>query len=95
MSLIVWRPSARLLASDKDVQAKIKSMMDDGKKVQACIVCADSYGVTARLRELGLEVKGMGSPLTDMIKDSWNVLTFRPATRILAFCNWPPQPLLA
>jgi hypothetical protein len=74
--LIVWGPSARLLAADKDVQAKIKSMMQDGVKVQACVACADSYGVSPRLRELGLEVKAMGPPLTDMLKQGWKVLTY-------------------
>lgn len=74
--LVVWGPSARLLAADKDLQAKIKSMMEDGVQVQACVVCADSYGVSARLSELGIEVKGMGSPLTDMLKQDWKVLTF-------------------
>lgn len=74
--LVVWGPSARLLAADKDVQAKVKAMMQDGMKVQACVVCADSYGVSGRLRELGLEVKPMGLPLTDLLKQGWKVLTF-------------------
>ena len=74
--LIVWGPSARLLSADKKLQVKIKTMLDDGVTVQACIVCADSYGVTERLRELGVEVKGMGRPLTDMIKQGWKILTF-------------------
>ena len=54
--LIVWGPSARLLAGDKDLQAKTKAMMKDGVVVQACIACADSYGVTETLRGLGIEV---------------------------------------
>ena len=74
--LIVWGPSARLLAADKDLQAKVKDMMEDGVIVQACIVCADSYGVTQTLRGLGIEVKGMGQPLTRMLKDGYKVLTF-------------------
>lgn len=74
--LIVWGPSARLLAADKDIQAKIKSMMQDGMKIQACVACADSYGVSSRLRELGLEVKGMGAPLSDMLKQGWKVVTY-------------------
>ena len=45
VTLIVWGPSARLLAGDKDLQAKIKTMMDNGVKVLACLACADSYGV--------------------------------------------------
>jgi hypothetical protein len=74
--LVVWGPSARLLAGDKDLQAKIKAMMSDGVEVQACIVCADSYGVTERLRALGIEVKPMGRPLSTMLKDGYKVLTF-------------------
>jgi hypothetical protein len=74
--LIVWGPSARLLAGDKDLQAKIKTMQDDGVKIQACLACTDSYGVTDQLRELGIDVKYMGRPLTDLIKTGWNILTF-------------------
>jgi hypothetical protein len=76
VTLIVWGPSARLLAADKDLQAKVKSMMQDGVQIQACVVCADAYGVSERLRELGIEVKGMGPPLTGMLKEGWKVLTF-------------------
>jgi hypothetical protein len=45
-------------------------------KVQACIACADSYGVTEQLRKMGIEVKGMGKPLTDLIQQGWHILTF-------------------
>ncbi len=74
--LIVWGPSARLLAGDKDLQAKVKAMMKDGVVVQACVVCADSYGVADTLRALGIEVKAMGKPLTDILKSDHKVLTF-------------------
>lgn len=51
-------------------------MLDDGVKVQACVACADSYGVTEQLRKMGIEVKGMGKPLTDLIQQGWHILTF-------------------
>lgn len=76
VTLIVWGPSARLLVGDKDLQAEVKAMAADGVKVVACLACADSYGVTPQLRALGLEVKYMGRPLTDMLKGGWKVLTF-------------------
>ncbi len=76
VTLIVWGPSARLLAGDKDLQAKIKGMLDDGVKIQACLACTDSYGVTEQLRKMGIEVKYMGKPLTDLIKQGWHILTF-------------------
>ena len=75
--LIVWGPSARLLAADKDLRAKVRQMMKDGVMVQACVVCADSYGVAEDLRAMGIEVKPMGAPLTGLLKASdWKVLTF-------------------
>lgn len=74
--LIVWGPSARLLAADKDVEAKVKEMMDDGVILQACVVCADSYGVAGALRAMGIEVKGMGLPLTGLLKSDTEVITF-------------------
>ncbi len=44
--------------------------------VQPCVVCADMYGVAGRLREMGIEAKGMGRPLSDMLKGDYKVITF-------------------
>lgn len=67
--LIIWGPSSRLVASDKDIQTKLLEMKNAGVTLEACVVCADSYGVTARLRELGIDVKPMGKPLSNIIRD--------------------------
>jgi hypothetical protein len=74
--LIVWGPSARLLAGDRDLQAKIGQMLEDGLRIEACRAGADSHGVSDDLRGLGLEVKYMGRPLTNLIREGWPVLTF-------------------
>ena len=74
--LIIWGPSQKLVIADKDVQAKVLQMMEDGVNVQACVVCANMYGFADELRELGIEVKPMGRPLTDLIQSGWDVLTF-------------------
>jgi hypothetical protein len=76
VTLIVWGPSSRLLAADKDVQAKVRQMMEDGVRVEACIACANSYGITDDIRALGIEVKPMGKPLTDMMNRGYKVLSF-------------------
>ena len=76
VTLIVWGPSARLLVGDKDLQAEVKAMAADGVVVVACQACADSFGVTPQLKALGIDVKYMGKPLTDMLKGGWKVLTF-------------------
>ena len=67
--LIIWGPSSRLVASDKDIQAKLMEMKNAGITLEACVVCADSYGVADRLRELGIDVKPMGKPLSSIIRD--------------------------
>jgi len=74
--LIVWGPSANLLANNEALQDKIKKMEADGIQLQACVVCADSYGVSDKLRDIGIEVIGMGKPLTGYIKSGYSVLNF-------------------
>lgn len=69
-------PSAKLLSHDLELQQKIKAMQKDGVEVLACIACADQYGVTQNLLELDIDVKGMGVPLTDMLKSGWKQLNF-------------------
>jgi hypothetical protein len=74
--LIIWGPSAKLTAENLKIQEKLKAMQNDGVEIQACIVCADAYGVTEDLKKLDFEVKGMGKPLTDYLKSDAKVLTF-------------------
>jgi len=74
---IIWGPSSKLLIEDKDLQTKVKAMMDDGVIVEACIACAGLYGIIDELRSLGMEVKPMGEPLSGFLKD--------PNTKVLTF----------
>lgn len=76
VTLIVWGPSSKLLAGDEELQTKVKAMIADGVKVQACKACADMYGVSDTLSNIGIEVKYMGRPLTRMLKADFKVLTF-------------------
>jgi hypothetical protein len=76
VTLIVWGPSARLLAADKELQAKVRAMAADGVRLEACQACADGYGVSDQLRKLGVDVRYMGQPLSEMLKQDWKVLTF-------------------
>ncbi|TVQ82827.1 MAG: DsrE family protein [Phycisphaeraceae bacterium] len=75
--LVIWGPSQRLLVGDKDIQAYVARLQESGVVVQACQACSDSYGITDAIRALDIEVKYMGVPLTDFLKDSqWHVMTF-------------------
>jgi hypothetical protein len=72
--LLVWGPSAKLLAEDQELQAQLKSLKDAGVELYACKACADQYGVSNKLAELGLTVVYAGKMLADLQRDGWYVL---------------------
>jgi hypothetical protein len=74
--IVVWGPSAKLLADDLAIQAEMKAMQEVGVVTEACVACARRYKVDDDLKALGLDVKGMGKPLSDRLKDDWKVITF-------------------
>ena len=74
--LVVWGPSAKLLSENKDLQNELKAMQKTGVVVEACVTCANNYGVADNLQALDIDVKPMGVPLSDRLKGSWKVLTF-------------------
>ena len=73
--LIVWGPSAKLLSENEMLQDYIKKMQDAGVKVEACVACARMYGVDDDLKKMGIDVKGMGIPLSDYLKEGWKTLS--------------------
>ena len=75
--LIVWGHSAKLLSVDTEVGNYVVKMLKDGVEVVACKACADSYGVSDILEKMGVDVKYMGQPLTEYLKD--------PAVKVITF----------
>lgn len=69
ITLIVWGPSAKLLAGDPELQKMVTGLVDAGVILEACIWCSNQYEVTDDLKALKIDVKGMGVPLTAYIKD--------------------------
>ena len=57
------------------LQDYIKEMQKVGIKVEACAACARMYGINEQLSEMGIEVKGMGVPLSDYLKQGWQTLS--------------------
>ncbi len=76
VTLIIWGPSAKLAAENLMIQDKLREMHADGVRIEACIVCANAYGVAEKLRSLDFDVKPMGKPLTDYLTKGVPVLTF-------------------
>lgn len=73
---IIWGPSSKLAANNKEIKAYLAKMKKEGIKLKACKACSDSYGVSDKLQEQGIEVKFMGMPLTNYLKSGWKTLTF-------------------
>lgn len=74
--LMVWGPSAKLLAENNEVQAMFAKVVESGVKASVCVVCSDDYGITEQLRGLGVEPTHTGEFLTRALKDGWKVVTF-------------------
>lgn len=74
--LIVWGPSSKLLTEDQELQAYVTKMLEAGITVFACKACTDGYGISDALENLGVEVKYMGQPLTNILKQNARLITF-------------------
>ncbi|RLA73538.1 MAG: DsrE family protein [Epsilonproteobacteria bacterium] len=74
--LMIWGPSARLLAQNEEIQAMFKTVQETGVKTSVCVVCSDDYGVTEKLKELGVEAIHTGEFLTDALQSDYKVVTF-------------------
>ena len=68
-NLITWGPSNKLLCSSNEVQELVRDIMKEGVKVMACQRCAERYGLVDQIKDMGIEVKLMGEPLTEFLQD--------------------------
>jgi len=73
---VVWGPSAKLLAENSSLQTYIEKMKKEGIILEACVACARMYEVDDDLKELGIDVKGMGTVLTKYLKAGYPNITF-------------------
>lgn len=76
VNLIIWGPSSKLLSEDEELQSYIGKMQKEGISIFACKACADMYDVSPKLKELGINVKFMGEPLTEYLQKDYKVITF-------------------
>lgn len=76
ITLVIWGPSALLAAHDSEIRESLRKMREAGVRVEACGACSSSYGVSEDLAAQGIEVRGMGRPLTEYIEEGREVLTF-------------------
>ena len=76
VTLVVWGPSSKLITEDIELQDYLEKLKEAGVKLEACITCADMYRVSKKLADMGIDVKPMGLPLTQYIKQGHSVITF-------------------
>ncbi len=76
-TIMIWGPSAVILAQDIELQEQMKVVRDSGVAFNACVVCTDDYGVSDTLKELGVELIHTGEMLTEALQsDDIKVITF-------------------
>ena len=74
--LMIWGPSAKLLAENEELQEMVSKIKQTGVELSCCVVCSDEYGVTKKLDSLGIDMIHTGEILTDALKEDWKVITF-------------------
>ena len=76
-TIMIWGPSAQLLATDTQLQEQFKVVLHSGVKFNACVVCTDDYGVSDKLRALGVDLVHTGEMLTEALQsEDIKVITF-------------------
>jgi len=73
--LMVWGPSAKLLAHNSELQAMVSDIKETGVAMSTCVVCSDDYGVTSELESLGIVPTHTGEFLTHALQNDWKVIT--------------------
>jgi len=73
--LIVWGATAKLVAENEHIQAKLLEAKAMGVDVGFCIACANELGVADKIEALGFELKSMGPEVTKVLKDDGKMLT--------------------
>ncbi|HTX88089.1 MAG TPA: DsrE family protein [Bacteroidales bacterium] len=74
--LIIWGPSAKLLSEDVEIQQELDLLLQSGIEVEACEGCTKAYNITDKIRSLGINVRYMGEPLTQILASGEKLITF-------------------
>lgn len=75
INVILWGASVKLAGADTQVQTEILEMINSGITVEACQDCCENFGVTDTITKMGVNVRYMGKPMTEYIKNGEKLLT--------------------
>ena len=74
--VFLFGPSEEVIAYDTELQDFLKRYMEVEKKVLACKWCSDDYGVSDRLRDLGVTVEYIGVFVSQAIRDGYTPMVW-------------------
>ncbi len=74
--IILWGPSEKVVVTQVDLKSVVMDLVSQGFEVWACKQCADDYSVTEKLEALGVKVVEVGAPVSQMINEGWQHLSF-------------------
>ncbi len=75
VQVIIWGSTAKLVATNSEIQEKIRMAQHVGVNFASCLACAAQFGAVEALEELNIDVKYMGEPLTNILKTNEKLLT--------------------
>lgn len=75
INIIIWGGSTRLIKEDVEIQKIVIDMINSGISISACKACATNIGSVEIMEKIGIDVKYMGEPLTDIIKKGKKLIT--------------------
>jgi hypothetical protein len=75
VTVIIWGATAKLAAENEVIINEIVLAKNLGVHISACIACARQLGVVDNLEKQGIEVKGWGEPLTEILNNGDKLLT--------------------
>lgn len=67
--LLVWGPSTKLLSEDLELQEYIAKIKETGINIMPRKDCADNYGISEKLADLGIQALFTGLSLTQFMKE--------------------------
>lgn len=75
VTVIIWGATAQLVSENNTIKEHIKMARQVGVQFSVCEACARQLGVTEKLKEMDIEVKYWGEPLTELLKTDGKLLT--------------------
>jgi hypothetical protein len=75
VTLLIWGGATRLIASDSELQEKLKQLQEADVEIIACKRCAERLDLVQKLEELHIHVFYTGQFLTEWMKADKKILT--------------------